>query len=205
MVISTAKHKPSLWLRYVDDTFVIWSHGKKTLDEFLLHLNSQRSSIEFTMEMEKDGTLPFLDVLVRRGHHGLTTTVYRKPTHTDRYLNFRSNHHPRIKSGIIKCLAHRARNICQQDLIQSEFNHLQHVFECNDYPPELIRRCLRKHHKLERDKIICLPYIKGLSESLERACDQPDIKFVFKCNRTLRSLLTKVKTKTKNEKIKGVV
>ena len=72
---------------------------------------------------------------------------------------------------------------------------------------------MRKHHKSdrtsnnaeERDKIICFPYIKGLSENLERLCHQLDIKFVFKSNRTLRSLLTKVKTKTRKEKIKGVV
>ena len=57
----------------------------------------------------------------------------------------------------------------------------------------------------EKAKICCLPYVKGLSESLERACHHLDIKFVFKSTRTLRSLLTKVKTRTVKEKIKGVI
>ena len=85
MAIETAQQRPSLWLRYVDDTFVIWPHGRDSLEDFLSHINSLRPSIEFTME---DGRLPFLDVLVHKEGQQLTTTVYRKPTHTDRYLNF---------------------------------------------------------------------------------------------------------------------
>ena len=38
--IETAVQPPSLWLRYVDDTFVIWPHGRDFLDDFLSHLNS---------------------------------------------------------------------------------------------------------------------------------------------------------------------
>lgn len=26
--------KPTLWIRYVDDVFVIWDHGLQTLNEF---------------------------------------------------------------------------------------------------------------------------------------------------------------------------
>jgi hypothetical protein len=35
-----ATHKPLCWFRYVDDTFVIWTHGPGKLSEFLDHLNS---------------------------------------------------------------------------------------------------------------------------------------------------------------------
>lgn len=46
-----------------------------------------------------------------------TDLVYRKPPHTDHYLNFKSNHYPRVKNGIIHCLAHRAKNS------ESPWNH----------------------------------------------------------------------------------
>ena len=38
--IKTATDKPTLWLRYVDDTYVHWDYGRETLDKFLIHLNS---------------------------------------------------------------------------------------------------------------------------------------------------------------------
>ena len=120
MAIETAQRQLSLWVRFVDDTFVIWSHGRNEVNEFLTHLNSLRENIQFTMELEEDGKLPFLDVMVRRQPQQLSTTVYRKPTHTDHYLNFKSNHHPRIKAGIVKCLAHRARTFCSIDKIETE-------------------------------------------------------------------------------------
>ena len=90
--IATATYKPKIWKRYVDDTFTVL--GKDYVDGFLQHLNSQQPTIRFTMEIEKDNTIPFLDTSVSRDSNGLlTTTVYRKPTHTDQYLAYDS-HHP---------------------------------------------------------------------------------------------------------------
>jgi hypothetical protein len=43
--LDEAIHKPLFWLRYVDDTFVIWPHGSGTLSEFLDHLSSIHDSI----------------------------------------------------------------------------------------------------------------------------------------------------------------
>lgn len=132
--ISTVKHQPSTWFQYVDDTFVVWPHGIPSLEDFLTHINSLRPTIKFTMETEQNGKLPFLDVLVCRNGEDTTTMVYRKPTHTDRYLNFRSNHHPKTKIGIIKCLAHRAKLICNPKHITKEMEHLEKVFVNNNYP-----------------------------------------------------------------------
>ena len=57
----------------------------------LQHLNDVRPTIKFTMELEKDGILPFLDTkLTQREGGALDITVYRKQIHTDRYLHFNS-------------------------------------------------------------------------------------------------------------------
>ena len=89
--LETAPLKPSLWLRYVDDTFVLWQH-QEDATSLLDHLNSIEPDIQFTMEKEKDQILPFLDVKVEKTEHGFSTGVYHKPTSTGRYLNFESNH-----------------------------------------------------------------------------------------------------------------
>ena len=55
-------------------------------------LNKIDQHITFTIEHEQDGQIPFLDTLVSRNDGTVTTKVYRKPSHTDRYLDFRSHH-----------------------------------------------------------------------------------------------------------------
>ena len=56
--------KHSLWFRFVDDILVVWEHGQDSLKDFLAHLNSFDSNLQFTIELEDSGKLPFLDVLI---------------------------------------------------------------------------------------------------------------------------------------------
>jgi hypothetical protein len=48
IALDTAEYKPAKWLRYVDDTFVVWSHGPARLQQFFNHINSVRPTIKFT-------------------------------------------------------------------------------------------------------------------------------------------------------------
>jgi hypothetical protein len=47
--LETATHKPTYWYRYVDDTFIIWPHGKDMQMELLEHINKQHNKIKFTI------------------------------------------------------------------------------------------------------------------------------------------------------------
>ncbi|XP_071491792.1 uncharacterized protein [Diadema antillarum] len=95
--LQTATIRPKVWLRYVDDTFVVWQHGAEEINNFLQHINSQHPTIKFIMEMENQGAIPFLDTKITRAAQGyLSHQVYREHTHTDRYLNYRSYHHPPV-------------------------------------------------------------------------------------------------------------
>ena len=57
--IATSPHKPTIWKRFVDDTFIILDRGN--VDNFLQHFNSQQPSIRFTMDTEIDSKIAFLD------------------------------------------------------------------------------------------------------------------------------------------------
>ena len=210
IALTNAIDKPRVWVRYVDDTFVVWQHGVNKLKEFLAYINQIHTLIKFKMEVEKDGKSPFLDILVARKGSKLITTVYRKKTHTNRYLNFRSHHHPRVKTGIISCLRVRAHNICDNTTLTSEKKHLQHVFESNGYPSRTVTKVLqqsqaRQQPTLDDVKTLYLPYVKGLSEQIEKAVRDLDIRMVFKSASTLRKQLVHVKTKPNPDKVKGVI
>ena len=76
------------WRRYVDDTFAFVKNGKeKAVQE---KLNSFHQSIKFTYELEANGKIAFLDVLIKRNNDVLETAVFRKSTNTDIYMNWDS-------------------------------------------------------------------------------------------------------------------
>jgi hypothetical protein len=66
ITLDTADHKPAKWLRYVNDIFMVWRNGPAKLQRFLHHLNSVRPATTFTMKVEANDTLPFLDILVMK-------------------------------------------------------------------------------------------------------------------------------------------
>ena len=173
--IATETYKPKIWKRYVDDTFTVL--GKDYVHGFLQHLNSQQPTIRFTMEIEKDNTIPFLDTSVSRDSNGLlTTTVYRKPTHTNQYLAYDSRHPQSVKRGIVECLYDRAKHLTSKPSAISEIKkHLSSVLVSNGYPSSFVRKLTKtarptanKEPTSEFKSTAVLPYIKGESEVLRR-------------------------------------
>ena len=103
MALGSTSLKPSMWLRYVDDTFILWPH-QEDVQTLLDHVNSIWPSIKFIMEKEQDNKLPFFDVLVTHREQGFKSSVYCKPTFTGQYLNFNFHHSYRVKKRIVHCL-----------------------------------------------------------------------------------------------------
>ncbi|XP_015118989.1 uncharacterized protein LOC107042456 [Diachasma alloeum] len=121
--LKSAAQKPAVWFRYVDDTFVIWPHGRTGLNQFLEFLNAQHPSIKFTMEIEQNGCLSFLDILVCRNEDGtLGHQVHRKPTHTDRYLNAAFHHRSSQNNFVDSSLMYRALTISEPSNVTTKLN-----------------------------------------------------------------------------------
>ena len=121
----TSLTPPSLWKRFVDDTFTIIKNEDRS--SFLQHLNSIHQNIKFTCEeVRDDGSMPFLDILVTPKEDGsLSTSVFRKPTHTDLYLQWDSQHTISSKYSVAGTLYHRAKVVCSDPQLQKkEEEHL---------------------------------------------------------------------------------
>ena len=133
--LSTTPHPPRFWHRFVDDTFVI--HKEVSKQEFLQHINSVDPAIKFTVEDNKeDGCIPFLDTIVKPEEDGgVSITVYRKPTHTDQYLQWDSHHNLSAKFNVINTLSHRAQTVCSNpELLKQEKEHLRIALIQCKYP-----------------------------------------------------------------------
>ena len=104
-------------------------------------------------EAGPNGSITFLDNLITPKADGtLTTEVYRKPSHTDQYLQWDSNHNLASKYSVINTLTHRARTLCSTpQLINKEFEHLEEVLRGCKYPRWAIKKILHKQ-KHQQDK-----------------------------------------------------
>ena len=167
------------WKRFVDDIFSIIPEDK--IKSTLSEINSFHPSIEFTIETENDRKLPFLDSLVERDINGeIHLRVYRKPTHSGRYLNFSSFHHPSQKLAVIDCLVYRAISACDEEYLEDELNLIESQLRSNGYPSPLIRRRILKmktRFNIKKDEYqenqtsnrIILPYTGSLTTKLTRS------------------------------------
>ena len=93
--------KPLIWLRFIDDIFMIWTHGEDNLNQFISYLNEFHPTIKFTHESSPT-QIDFLDTTVKvNDSREIYTTLYEKPTDTHLSLHHTSSHHTPSKTKVI--------------------------------------------------------------------------------------------------------
>ena len=95
---------------------------------------------------QANGAIPFLDTLVTPlADNSLSFQVYQKPTHTDQYLQWESNHSLSSKYSVIGTLTHRAKVVCTTpELLKEELKHLRGALGNFKYPQWAIKRVQNK-------------------------------------------------------------
>ena len=149
-----------------------------------------------------------------RRSDSLSTSVYRKPTHTERYIPFSSHHHPKTITGVLRCMKDRAHSICDAESRKPELHHLKDVFLANGFLARLVKKTLSTLSQAPHSpplpiqppqNTLCTPYVRGVSEKLKRICAPLNIRMVFTPAYTLKRTLMKVKNCVPEEKKKAVV
>ena len=67
-----------LWLRYIDDLFLIWEGSEQPAKTFAGQLNDNALNLKFTCKISNKST-EFLDVLVEIPEGKMNNSLYRKP------------------------------------------------------------------------------------------------------------------------------
>lgn len=115
-VFKRCNYLPLVYLRFLDDIFLIWPYSRKKFDTFLSILNSYHPSVKLKACV-MDTSVDFLDTTIFKGpefvHTGkLDSKVYFKPTDTHQLLH-KSSFHPRHTfKGIIKSQIIRFHRLC---------------------------------------------------------------------------------------------
>ena len=124
--LNTYANRPRMYHRYVDDT--IAAIKKTNIDDFHQHLNSLNTYIQFTIERYKDTRTPFLDTLNFVEPDGsISTSVYGKETHSDRYLHFTSHHSVQHKRSVVEALYNKAARISPSKRLRNSLLLLRHL------------------------------------------------------------------------------
>ena len=159
---------------------------------------------------------PFLDALPKSNENEISVVVYRKPTHMDRYLNFKSCHPISAKRAVIRALMDRAESVCSDPVILAkEMTHLNKVLHYNNYPQWIIDKCGRSEqnsplihpetgNEIKKQFFVSVLYFPGLSESFKKIFKYMPIQVCFKGVSTLKSLLMHPKDKVPNEQKKYI-
>ncbi|XP_068738269.1 uncharacterized protein [Montipora capricornis] len=204
--INTTTVSPKFWKRYVDDSFCIIKSD--AVASFHNSLNSIDQYISFTIEHESNGQLPFLDTLISRDNGKLLVDIYRKPTHTDRYLDFHSHHDRKHKISTAETLLHRALNLPNTQVGKTrETARVCAALHSNGYPKKIAADVIRKKARpppptptpeelvgmffkwvepTNRRNFAVLPYIKGITEPLTRILKEHDIQVTSRPVKTLQ-------------------
>nr|CAH8842106.1 unnamed protein product [Trichobilharzia regenti] len=145
-----------LYKRYVDDIFIICDNNNDP-NLLLKTFNNCHPAIKFTLEMENESKIPFLDVeLTRRADGSLRRSIHRKPTWNGQLTSFYSWVPIQQKRNLIKSLATRIRRICSPDVLETELDILREIFIQNGYPIRFIDKnmkpIIRKNETLTAPK-----------------------------------------------------
>ena len=203
----------------MDDTFVIQKEVNK--NDCLQHINSVDHAIKFMVEDNKeDGSIPFWDTIVKpEVNGGLSITVYRKPTHTDQYLQWDSHHNHSAKFSVINTLSHRTKTVCSNpELLKIEKEYLRKALTQCEYSKWALDKVEKRLNRPSSEAYnransqgttstsaatkevkskghIVIPYTQGLCESIKMISGRYGIQIHFKGGSTFKNLLVSPKDK----------
>ena len=199
--------RPIVYRRF-DDTFFLF-RSKDHVEKFRNYFNKQHKNIKFTSEIEENGSLPFLDTKISHENNKFVTSVYRKPTFSGVFTNFKSFIPDIYKRGFIETLLNRSFRLCYNyENFHWKIETSKSILKHNSYPRNLVNHCIKKFlNELfvqrglnfmvsKRELIWVLPYLgkasldlrTRLRRTIERNLPFCKLKIIFRSKYRLNTL-----------------
>ena len=183
--VYTYQVQPFIWKRFIDDIFIIWTHGETKRNKFVTYLNTCHDTIKFTAEISNT-SIDFLDITVKNRNNGvLATTLFCKPTDSHNYLLYSSEHPRHILTGIPYSQFLRIRRICSDitDFKTNAFMLSTHFIR-RGYPKHLIIQAIDKCLRLNREDLLIQDLLKQLKKTTDSHTRGENKGDTFYCSTT---------------------
>ncbi|XP_055691261.1 uncharacterized protein LOC129794533 [Lutzomyia longipalpis] len=189
--------------KYVDDLLVCIH--KDDVREVLEVFNAPFPKIQFTLEEEINGAIPYLDVKISRESDQTFSTVwYAKPTSSLRMLNYNSGHPRNMIMNVGRGFVRRVRRLTSKPDVNIN-GRISSILKLNDFPEAMIKSLLRpeKETHVEGGNIgedasppvyRSMNYVKGISERMRKIIGKAtDAKLAFSTQHQNRQFFTRLK------------
>lgn len=200
-----------LILKYVDDLFAVIPEEKL----LYIHncLNNYHQKLKFTVEKGVEGSLSFLDtkVLIKDGK--LVVDWYQKEISSGRLLNFYSQHPKYQIINTAKNFIRRVLGVSCDVYHKRNKEKIHRILADNNFPERMVSKlikgfyCNRRQNNQNEDRVmetkryVSATYVPRLSENMKQQIRKSvdNIDLAFKPEKTVNTLFSKLKEKTKKE------
>lgn len=174
------------YVRFVDDIkTAIPANGEEVI---VKTFNSYHKRIQFTIEVENDKKLNFLDMTVARSDDGTLNTIwYQKAISSGRYLNFMGKNPIGHKRNAAIALIDRAVAFTNPNDRPDRLKRVRELLRENGYPKDIVEELIKdrvhrwynnvssKNEKNECQRYVSAPYVPELSERIKKSLKKHDI------------------------------
>ena len=139
-----------LYERYMDDVLTVVR--KDRVNERLTHINNLHPYLHFTHELEDEGSIAFLDMLIKNQNGNLSSSWYRKPTDTGLTLNYHALAPLKYKKSVVSSFIYRIyRASSNWKNFHDGLNSAIETLYNNQYPDSFIMPIIKR----VIEKLVC--------------------------------------------------
>ena len=156
-------------------------------------------------------TITFLDTEICNFSTSILIKVFRKNTHTDKYLDFDSHHPIKDKAAVVKTLSDPAKAILSNQVLQKEeTDRVTEVLKLNGYRKAFVDSVRNMKKTQDSSEFynrgsMCVLYVKGVSEKVKSILTWADVHTAFKPIITLENIFKKPKQRPQESRTKAIV
>ena len=202
----------SFYKRYVDDTFVIFDGTTRQANMLLHYMNNINKNIQFTLEIESDNAINFLDLTFMKHNNKFQYRIYRKPTTTDGVIHADSFHPHSQKMAAFNSMIHRLYSVPLDPANhKEEVDIIKHIAIMNGYRSSLVEHLMLRHERRTNNPhrvttnatYMAIDYTNNFSMLIRNTFKKHNIHIAFRTTNNIRKMLNNA-TRTSIEKRTGV-
>jgi hypothetical protein len=187
------------YFRYVDDILIIYDHTTTNINTLLNEFNKIRQNLTYTIELENNQQINFLDIAVFRTNDTFEFTIFRKPTYTDIIIPYNSCHPTEQKFAAIRYFANRLNTYqMKPNEREKEKLNIQNIAHNNGFPLHTVNNLMNKQPpqsinaspQIENNKKwATLTYFDKETYRISKIFKDSNMQITFKTKNNLQYLL----------------